>query len=197
MGINLAKPSDNLIAGFSSSNRVGFVGGVYLNIPINDEFSIQPEMFYSAQGDKENTPYAADVVLGNNVELFGIEVLHKLDYLSIPLMFQLKIVDEFYLQAGPQLNFLVGAKQKSSASSMLINSNPAVPNPSEVDIKDQVNSVDFSFNLGIGYKTKSGLNFDARYNLGLSDIESNQSSNTNKHRVWQFTLGYDFIKNKN
>jgi hypothetical protein len=196
-GINLARPSENLLAGFWASNRLGFVSGVYVNVPLNDKFSFQPEMIYSAQGDKENTFYAAQVVSGvGNVELFDVEVLNKLDYLSIPLMFQFKIVDEFYLQAGPQLSFLINAKQKSSVSSMFINNNPAIPKASEVDIKDQVNSVDFSFNLGLGYKTKVGLNFDARYNLGLSDIESNQSPNTNQHRVWQFTVGYDIIKNK-
>ena len=82
----------------------------------------------------------------------------KLGYINIPVMFQYMFDNGFRLEAGPQLGFLVSAKANST------------------DIKDQVKKVDFALGVGVGYiHEPSGFGVDARYNLGLSNINENSS----------------------
>ena len=82
----------------------------------------------------------------------------------------------FSLEAGPQIGFLLSAKNDKT------------------DVKDSFNTVDFGVNFGLGYKLDNGLNFGARYNLGLSDINNiDNSSNKNRIGVFQLSVGYFFF----
>ncbi len=64
----------------------------------------------------------------------------------------------------------------------------------EVDIKDDLKSTDFGVNLGLGYKMESGLNFGARYNLGLSNANDSDIDDgaEYKNSVIQVSVGYFF-----
>jgi hypothetical protein len=77
----------------SFDSKTSFHLGLLGHIHMSDEFALQPELVYSAQG----TEY------GDNDKL-------NLDYLNVPLLFQYMFDNGFRLQAGPQLGFLVGAK---------------------------------------------------------------------------------------
>jgi hypothetical protein len=87
----------------------------------------------------------------------------------------------FRIQAGPQIGFLINAKEKD--------------NNTNVDIKDGLNSVDLGIGAGLGYvHVASGFGVDARYNLGVSDIlKDNDLKSTN--RGFQIGLFY-LIKHK-
>ena len=61
------------------------------------------------------------------------------------------------------------------------------------DLKDDIKSIDFGFNLGVGYKMDSGLNFGARYNLGLSDLwDIDTGGIKNQNSVIQVSVGFFF-----
>jgi hypothetical protein len=45
------------------------------------------------------------------------------------------------------------------------------------DIKDDYKKVDFSWAFGASYVSNSGLGVDARYNLGISNINDDASKN--------------------
>jgi len=140
---------------------------------VSDKFSIQPELLYSAQGAKYE-----DEVLKETI---------KLDYLNLPIMAKFYVADGFSLEAGPQVGFLLSAKGKVEAGGESI----------EADIKELFKGIDFGFNFGVGYKLPSGINFGARYNLGLSNIiepdsEFNVGDVKNQNGVIQLSLGYFF-----
>ena len=61
----------------------------------------------------------------------------------------------------------------------------------DTDIKDNLNSTNFSFAIGAGYKLASGLGFGARYNLGLSNI-ADESESDLKVGGFQVGLSYTF-----
>ena len=76
-------------------------------------------------------------------------------FINIPVMAQYNTPSGFYVEAGPQLGFLLSAKAKEDGESE--------------DIKDFLNSTNFGASFGAGYNMGSGLGFGARYNLGLSN----------------------------
>lgn len=118
---------------------------------------------------------------GQGAEFTGIEgdETFKLDYLNVPLMFKYYVSEGFNVQAGPQIGFLLSAKAD------------------EVNTYDFMTNIDFGLNFGLGYKLESGINIEARYNLGLSNIwetyyYGSDAIVNNKNGVWQITLGYTF-----
>jgi len=144
----------------------GFHAGVLAHIHLSKRFALQPETFFSTNGANfKNGPF---------------ETKYNLGYIQVPVLLQYMILDGLRLQAGPQVGFLVSAKSKTGDL--------------KEDFKNDVNSVDFGLATGASYLIpKTGFGFDARYNLGLSDINKNGSvKSTNRG----FQLGVFYLFNK-
>jgi len=104
----------------------------------------------------------------------------KLNYINVPLLLQYMTNNGFRLQTGPQAGFLISAKNKTGDV--------------EINIKDQVNSVDFAWSFGASYLSKIGLGLDVRYNLGISNVNEDETIVKVMNRVWQIGAFYQFIK---
>ena len=155
-GLNFASISGDNTKGIDVVTSFNF--GVLSEIPISDKFSFQPELMYSGQGYGSNDNTIA------------------LSYLNIPLMGKYYLTKGLSLEAGPQIGFLLSAKNEKT------------------DVKDSFNTFDFGVNFGLGYKLDNGLNFGARYNLGLTNINNlDNSSIENKNGVFQISVGYFFF----
>ena len=64
----------------------------------------------------------------------------------------------------------------------------------DIDVKVNFKSIDYGVNLGLGYKLENGLNFGARYNFGLANINDVEgSSDKFRNGVAQITIGYSFF----
>ena len=163
-GLNLASVTGDETEDLDG--RTAFHFGVVAEIGISDKFSIQPELLYSAQGATESFE--------------GIDIDLNLDYINLPVMAKFYVADGFSLEAGPQIGFLTSAKAKADGE--------------EEDVKDFVKGSDFGANFGVGYKLESGLNFNARYNLGLSNLNDGEDSDDfkNQNGVFQISIGYFF-----
>jgi hypothetical protein len=74
--------------------RTGYHFGLLGHIHFDNQFAIQPEIVYSAQGAK----------IG--------DTKYNLDYINVPVLFQYMFDNGFRIQAGPQVSFLVSAKSK-------------------------------------------------------------------------------------
>jgi hypothetical protein len=99
-----------------------------------------------------------------------------LGYMNIPLMGKYYVVKGLSVEAGPQIGFLFSAKNEKT------------------DVKDSFKTFDFGVNFSLGYKLNNGLNFGARYNVGLTDINKVDNSNSkNKNAVLQLSIGYFFF----
>ncbi|CAM1372675.1 porin family protein [Tenacibaculum xiamenense] len=168
-GLNIASINGGNLQDLSS--RTSFHFGGVAEIQITDKFSVQPEILYSAQGAKFK---ASEGLIETNVTW-------KLDYLNIPVMAKYYLADDFSLEAGPQIGFLLSSKADVELNDASV----------EQDINDVVKSTDFGLNFGLGYKLDNGLNFGARYNLGLSNMLK-ESSESSKNGVFQFSVGYNF-----
>jgi opacity protein-like surface antigen len=163
-GINLASWSNNG-SSVNYQNRVGFNAGLFANINVSPNFAVQPEVVYSSQGTKYNT--------GNE------EHNLQMNYINIPVMLQAKVGGGLYAQAGPQVGILMDVKDKVDDIETGFFS------------KEDFKSTDISLGFGVGYSGVSPIGFDARYNLGLTNINEG-GSNKIKNNVLQLGLTYRF-----
>lgn len=177
-GVNLATIGGDVE---DADGRTSFhVGGV-AEIMISNKFSVQPELLYSAQGlQSEYT----ETFFGSDVKF---EEKLKLDYINLPIMAKYYVAEGLSIEAGPQVGFLISAESEIEASSEGDSENQTQ------DVKDGFKSIDFAAGIGLGYKLDSGLNFSARYTLGLANIAEDAGDDFSiQNNVLQVSLGYMF-----
>ncbi|MBC5841109.1 PorT family protein [Flavobacterium sp. F-380] len=121
----------------------------------------------------EKISFQPEILFSGQGYSFGNDIA-ALNYLNVPLMGKYYVTKGLSLEAGPQVGFLLSAKTDNA------------------DVKNLFKKIDFGVNAGLGYKLENGLNFSARYNLGLSNISS-VANTTNKNAVVQLSVGYFFL----
>jgi hypothetical protein len=145
--------------------KVGLVGGILVNIPFTSTFSVQPELLYSEEG---------------NLQKDGdVSQKYALTFLNLPIMLQYNTPSGFYVETGPQIGYTLSAKLKTDNGL----------DKEEIDLKDGIKNIGFSWGLGAGFKCKSGFGIGARYNRGLSsldDTEDNAKITSNGFHVGVF-----------
>ncbi|WP_160137737.1 porin family protein [Chryseobacterium sp. c4a] len=159
-GLNISSLSGN-----DTKSKAGFYGGVFANIPVAQDFSVQPEVLYSGMGAKDKN--------NSDVKL-------NLDYLAVPVMFQYNALPNLYVEAGPQFSFLLSSKVKTNNGSY--------------DAKDGMKTFDFGLGLGAGYYFTPNIGVNVRYVAGLSDIFKDRpsGSDSTKNGAFQVGLAYKF-----
>ncbi|MEO6406307.1 MAG: porin family protein [Ferruginibacter sp.] len=140
--------------------KTGIHAGLLAHIHLTDKFALQPEVVYSGQGAKADSG-PGEINLG---------------YLNVPILGQYMFANGFRLETGPQAGILLSAKTKYNGVTE--------------DVKDELKGFDFAWAFGLGYKSPMGLGVDARYNLGLSDINKDNTGGSVKNNVFQVGLFY-------
>lgn len=169
-GANFSSISDE---GYTEANsKVGYYAGVFMKAPISSEFSIQPEVLYNNLG--------AETTYGT----YGSSKL-DLNYISVPVMFQYNATPNFYLEAGPEASFLVGAKQTV---------NTTVGSGTQDLDTDDFNKFNLGLGLGAGFDITPNIGLNARYVAGFSDVTapgSDPSTDAN-NKINAFSVGASF-----
>jgi hypothetical protein len=156
-GLNIS----NIQPGSFSNQRLrtGFHAGLLWHIHLGQSLAFQPELVYSLQG----------------VKLSGNERLN-LSYINVPFLLQVMVGRGFRLEAGPQLGFLVNAREQTGSTLE--------------NVRPSYKTLDAALAVGFGFIGNAGLGFDVRYNYGLSDI--NKSGGDDVNQVFQVGLFYQF-----
>jgi hypothetical protein len=186
-GVNLADltakdQASNAIA-TEAQSKTAFNGGLFVNIPISGMFRFQPEISYSSQGGKVQGPSGTG----------GLTYEQDLDYINIPLTFQLQTTKGFFVETGPQIGFLVGAERVNSSNTTLA---------SNGGNKDGFDKFDLAWGAGVGYLSRIGLGVDLRYNIGIANVIADDNTTASpmvgtwKNSVGQFSLIYQFGAHK-
>lgn len=167
-GLNLSNFTGDAVE--DNKMKLCLGGGIFMNLPMNDLISLQPELLYMNKGAKMDV--ADDV---------GI----RMSYIDIPVLVKFTVqtggafAPSFF--AGPYLGFNMSAESYYE---------------DEVyDIEDQVKSTDVGlvFGGGFDYATCKGkLIFDARYAFGLSTIDDTEDEDDVKNTGVIFMVGYGF-----
>jgi hypothetical protein len=133
------------VTNLKGDERVTGHGGFFVHTMLNDHWSIQPELLYSAQGQKFRDENSNQNVLA-------------LDYVQLPVMVQYSPVKKLYFEGGPQVGLLVNAKTEG-------------PNDAnKADVKDNYKKADFGVNVGLGVNATKNIGIYGRYNFGVMDV---------------------------
>ena len=142
-----------------SDYKTDFYIGGFGEIKLTKFYTLQPEITYSQQGaDNVKT-----IIRYNN----GQDVIEsrnlEIDYLSLAMINKFTFNGGFQLQVGPTLDFRL-----------------------QDNLLYQKSDVDLAFIMGIAYKLKSGLTFEARFKKGLVDVLDSDiyESNRNNDEFW-------------
>lgn len=168
----------------------GFHAGAFAEIKISDKFSFQPELLYSTQGAKFDSSVTDLSGAFPTVEKENGEI--NLGYINIPLMAKYYATEKLFIEAGPQVGFLVSAIEDYNYS-YTVN---GVLVDSEVldreDVKDNYETIDYGMNLGLGYYFTENISAGVRYNFGLSNILKDSGDFKSNNGVFQLSIGYKF-----
>ncbi|MDE6451957.1 MAG: PorT family protein [Odoribacter sp.] len=150
-----------------AKNKMSVHLGAFAEWRINDYFGIQPELLYSRQGCRDKYEVAGKKV----------KTQLRVNYLNIPVLAKLYVLEGLSVDLGPQLGFALNAKSKVKHGGHV-----------EKDKIEHFNTCDFSFAIGASYALDD-LIFSARYNIGLTNVFGKWEKN-NKNHVFQVSLGY-------
>lgn len=170
-GLTLANlsASDSIASTGKFQNYTGFHIGIPVHIQLGKIFAVQPELNFQQAGAKYS----------NKSDLFEYEASTRFNQLQIPVMLQAGYMLEngfkIYGEAGPYLAYAMSGKSTTTSKFRLSTNADWTTTTNTGSIKfdesDNLKRMDFGvgFGAGVGYK---GVVLNARYNVGLSDIES-------------------------
>ncbi|MGY3090668.1 hypothetical protein ACVWYF_003729 [Hymenobacter sp. UYAg731] len=192
-GANYSNLAGNLQNQATYNNKIGFLGGVVLNVPlIQDGFlSLQPEILYSQKGF-ENKPTEYSSVFGTQKR----EGRVNYNYLDVPVLLKVR-ASGLIFEAGPQYSYLLSANNQTKTTTT-----PAIGSPSTAETQNKTDVSGFNRNelgylAGVGYEAENGLSLSLRYTGAFSDfVKSDNSTYFNgdlknaRHSAFQLSLGY-------
>lgn len=179
-GLNIATLTGDLE---DASSKVGFHVGGFAEIMFSDKFAFQPELLFSTQGAKAEYNYSGDGYSEKE------ETTFKLNYLNIPLMAKYFATEKLFIEAGPQIGFAMGEKYDSDYT--VTYAGETYSESEDGDLED-ISSIDFGLNFGLGYEFTENIFAGARYNLGLSNVYDGEGDGELKNSVFQISVGYKF-----
>jgi Outer membrane protein beta-barrel domain len=151
--------------------RIGLVAGVFETLPLSSWIDVQAEGLYTERGSK--------------VTLGGLTTTEEIDYLDVPVLARVKTGVgkwKLYAAGGPSTAFKLRARTRTSFSGAT----------QEIDLGSQVETIDFGVSMGGGVE-RGRLVIDARYTLGISDIDKDKADATKTtNRTVVVTVGYRF-----
>jgi hypothetical protein len=167
-GLKAGMNSTTISGSSLATSKIAFHVGAWGEFKMAEKVSIMPELVYSAQGS---------AITGSSDKV-------NLSYLNIPVMLNYYMTDNIFIQAGPQIGFLMSAATESTGGS--------------TDIKQYLSSTDFTLGFGLGGQWDNFMaNF--RYNLGITDTIADENfkqsigvTGSMTNSVIQISLGYKF-----
>ena len=153
---------------FKDQFRYGYHLGGFAEIRMGNKFVLQPEVLFNQYATRLDSSY-------KNVyeDVFGGNSNIKLNYLSIPIVINYKLIGSFLsLQAGPQFGVLI-----DQSKTVLQNGGDAFKNG------------DFSMLAGLQFKI-AALRINGRYAIGLNNISDLPDDRKWKNQGFQVSVGF-------
>jgi len=173
VGVNFAKLTGDVA---DNDTKTGLVAGVTSTYSITERSGLTMDLLYSREGFETNAQP---------------QVQTGLDYLRFLLAYNVFFrnrEDDFRpkLYVGPNVGLLLSAETQVENGD------------TEVDVKENFNTLDIGLTLGLGFNLRIGgdtwLNVDGRFQPGLSNIIDNKPNGQDavRNQNFQISLGLAF-----
>ena len=176
---NLLDLTDGMV---TTKNRAGFFAGGYVSIPVSENISIEPALYYSQKGYE-----VSGALKGKGVDFLGVNAGAALNmhYIDVPVVLKANI-GGFQVFGGPQVSYLAQADLRTTAGLLGLN----LLNTT-LDATEQFNRWDVGLTGGVGYQFSNGVNVMAAYDHGLSKVDANKMFNS-YNRSFKVGIGITF-----
>ena len=156
-GVDFANMSGSDLDGSNSSSKTGFVGGLYLSMPVAARVAIEPEVLYAMKGAKFSD---FDFSLSNS-------------YIEIPVLIKYNFNNNGgpYLLAGPAVGFSISCDENQISGS-------ASASCSDDGLSTQTT---FGGVVGLGFQ-KNRLGLEGRYDFDFGDAFKEINA---KNNAWE------------
>ncbi len=155
---------------FKDEFRYGYHLGGFAEIGLGPKFGLQPEVLFNQYATTVDSSYKE---LYENVFNPDYQRTVKLNYLSIPILLNYKLLGNFLsLQAGPQFGILLDDNR-----TLLQNGG------------DAFKKGDFSLLAGAQVKL-AAFRFSGRYAIGLNNINDIDNQDKWKNQGFQLSVGF-------
>jgi hypothetical protein len=163
-GVNLVKVDGHP---FSDQFRYAYHLGVFSEIVLSKKLSLQPEVVWNQYATTLDSNFKA--VYENLTSSDQAKV--KLNYLSVPLLLNYRLIGPIYLQAGPQFSILMNHDKKFLQNGA-----------------DAFSQGDFAMVAGAQIRI-SKFYFTGRYNIGLNNINDIDEKDKWKSQAIHLSVG--------
>lgn len=178
---------------YKFDSKSTFYAGGFVEYKFNDKFGIQGEVLYSPLGGKQEESVSYNQ-MGINVT--GTEKSDwKLGTVQIPVSAKYFATENLAFGLGLNVGIVTSAKVEVSAtlSGSGLGESFSESTSMTEDVKSEINTLNLAPFVGAEYTLENGLFFDARYNLGVSNLIKNQEGNeTLKNSFLQVGVGFKF-----
>ncbi len=166
-GLNLSQISASDQDGAEATSMLpGFFVSGHANFGLGQFFGVQPELMFSMQGGKEE------------------DMSMHLNYINIPVLFEVKPIANFSIFVGPQIGF--NLYKSASAGGVTISGSQFE------EMIAKVNTIDFAAVVGVQYAVLDHFLISARYNIGFTPTLDIDGVGGMTNRVIQIGVGYQF-----
>ena len=174
---------------------IGPVGGLEFEYGLKEKLSLSAALLYSMQGRKYDdlASYRAAMNAGNVSDMIDATIsTQRHHYINLPITANYYVAEGLALRLGVQVGCLVYKSGRQEwPYDHTFDDNP------KHTLGSSPMSFDLSIPIGVSYALKNGVQFDLRYNHGLTKVSSSSGLIEEKNRVVQFTVGYRLNLTKN
>ncbi|WP_106917559.1 porin family protein [Chryseobacterium aurantiacum] len=171
-----------------------FYAGAMAEYKFNEKFAVQGEVLYSPIGGKQEEAVSYNLM---GVDVTGTEKSDwKLGTVQVPVSAKYYVTENLAFGVGVNVGVIISAKIKTTATlSGTALGQPFSDSTTETeDVKSHMNKLNLAPFAGAEYTLENGLFFDARYNLGVSNLMKKEDgeNGTLKNSFVQVGVGFKF-----
>lgn len=198
IGLSVFKlTGENAVQGAKGTSLTSLIVGLGYQIPLNDRFSLQPELNFTRKGAVADADNFVIIVTGVTGTFKVI-----IDYLEVPILAKATFGNsstKFFVHAGPCVGYGVGGRVKYdfTANDPLIGHQKGQYGVTFGEQPEYYQGTNFYFDNRLDFGIQGGggvliadkVFIDIRYSLGLTDVMDDEDS---KNRGFIFTVGMPF-----
>jgi len=152
-------PNKNYTFDFNerTKSKTGFYAGLGYELFISDNFSVTPELIYNQMG-------ANGKMVQNQKSTF------EQDYLSLPIFFEYKLIDNLRFGLGLQINQLIQSKSKEEIVRTMPFTEEEITETTGSKNSEFFKKTNYGLTAGASYTFLKNFSVEARYYFGISNI---------------------------